>query len=199
MGISTQIKDEIVKGGTGKLYVIGDFSKYLNDNLVAQVLVRLEKSGLLIRISQGIYLYPERNRFGIVYPSLHTIANTIAERDKTTILPSGATALNELGISTQVPTNAVYLTTGSSRTVKIDNRTIVFKKGVPRYFSYKSNLMPLIVLSFKELGEKNIDDEVIHVVTAIINNSHEKELIKEDLAIAPIWIKKILLLIVKQI
>lgn len=197
--ISSQIKNEIIAAGTGKLYVVRDFAHYMNDELVTKVLFRLEKSGLLIRLSRGIYLYPERNRLGIVYPSMYMIANTIAERDKATILPTGAAALNQLGLSTQVPINAVYQTTGSPRVVRLGNRSIKFKQTAPKNFSYKSNLMPLIVSSLKELGKQNVNDEVVSRITDIMTNSHEKNLIKEDMALAPSWIRKILLPITKII
>lgn len=42
--------------------------------------------------------------------------------DNTKVLPSGMTALNTLGLSTQVPMNYTYLTTGSERTVNLSNR-----------------------------------------------------------------------------
>ena len=197
--ISAQIKKRITEGGTGKLYVISDFKEYLNDLLVAQVLSRLERSGFLIRITQGIYLYPEMTRFGVVYPSLHDIATTIAKRDNATIIPSGPTASNQLGLSTQVPMKAEYLTSGSPRVVKVDKRTINFKKCAPQYFLYKSQLMPLIVLSFKDFGKKNIDNEVLTRIREILHISPEKELVKEDLALAPLWIKQILIPIFKEI
>ena len=78
--------------------------------LVTRVLSRLKEEQFLVRLSQGIYLYPSRNRFGICKPSIDQIANAIAEKEHARIIPSGLTALNELGLSTQVPMNAVYIT-----------------------------------------------------------------------------------------
>ena len=44
--------------------------------------------------------------------------------------------------------NAVFLTTGSTRTIKIGNRKVLFKHSAPRNFVYKGTLMPLIVEPF---------------------------------------------------
>ena len=52
-------------------------------------------------------------------------------------MPTGSAALNLLGISTQVPMNAVYLTTGSSRVIKIGNRKITFKRSAPKNLEYE--------------------------------------------------------------
>ena len=89
--------------------MVSDFAHLNNDGLVTRALSRLEKEGVLIRLSQGLYLYPLRNKFGVLRPSIEDIAYAIAEKDKARIIPSGLTALNKLGLSTQVTMNAVYL------------------------------------------------------------------------------------------
>ena len=111
---------------------------------------RLEKNEILVRLAKGIYLYPKRNQFGIEYPSLTTIATEIAKRDKVDIMPTGATVLNQLGFSTQVPTNAVYITTGSARTLNIGNRKIIFKRATPKIAQYKGKVLPLVILAIKK-------------------------------------------------
>ena len=87
--------------------MVKDFAHLNNDGLVTRALSRLEKEGVLIRLSQGLYLYPSRNKFGILRPSIEEIAYAVAEKDKARIIPSG---LNKLGLSTQVTMNSVYLT-----------------------------------------------------------------------------------------
>ena len=62
------------------------------------------------------------------------MVQAIATRDNAQVLPSGMTALNILGLSTQVPMNYTYLTTGSERTVKLANRLVTLKRGGPQEF-----------------------------------------------------------------
>ena len=102
MVLSKVIKERIIQGGENKIYIISDFADLNNDALATRVLSRLEKDGLLVRLSQGVYLYPSRNRFGIYKPTIDVIAKAIAEKDRADIIPSGLTALNLLGLSTQV-------------------------------------------------------------------------------------------------
>ena len=102
---------------------------------------------MLVRISQGIYLYPMRNRFGILKPSIDDIAVAIAQKDKARIIPSGLTALNKLGLSTQVTMNdAVYLTDATAREIKIGNRTIVFKQ-LPLFHLRRQMLFSAMTMS----------------------------------------------------
>ena len=116
--LSKEIRNRIVQNGEGKLYIVSDFADLNNDALVTRVLSRLEKEQLLMRISQGVYLYSSINRYGVHKPSIDRIAKAIAEKDKARIIPSGLTALNILGLSTQVPMNAVYLTNATARTIQ---------------------------------------------------------------------------------
>lgn len=188
--LSKEIRNRIMQSGEGRLYVVGDFADLNNDALVTRVLSRLEKEKLLIRLSQGVYLYPNQNRYGVHKPSIDVIAKAIAEKDKTRIIPSGLTALNVLGLSTQVPMNAIYLTNGTPRIVTVGNRKIVFKKSVPRNFAYQSELFPLVVSAMKEMGEENINDDVILNLKKILAKETNQELIRQDFLIAPQWIRK---------
>ena len=126
--LTKQIRERIELQGENTLYMVRDFADLNNDGLVTRALSRLEKEGMLVRISQGIYLYPMRNRFGILKLSIDDIAVAIAQKDKARIIPSGLTALNKIALSTQVTMNAVYLTDATAREIKIGNRTIVFKE-----------------------------------------------------------------------
>lgn len=188
--LSKEIRNRIIENGEGMLYVVSDFADLNNDVLVTRVLSRLEKENFLIRLSRGVYLYPSRNRFGVHKPSIDVIAKTIAEKDKARIIPSGLTALNSLGLSTQVPMNAVYLTNGTPRTITVGNRKVIFKKGVPRNFAYQSELFSLAVSAMKEMGEENVNENMIQKIKEILAKEPNREVVKQDFLIAPQWVRK---------
>ena len=144
--LTKQIRERIELQGENTLYIVRDFADLNNDGLVTRALSRLEKEGMLVRISQGIYLYPMRNRFGILKPSIDDIAVAIAQKDKAGIIPSGLTALNKLALSTQVTMNAVYLTDATAREIKIGNRTIVFKQ-LPLFHLRRQMLFSAMTMS----------------------------------------------------
>ena len=144
--LTKQIRERIELQGENTLYMVRDFADLNNDGLVTRALSRLEKEGMLVRISQGIYLYPMRNRFGILKPSIDDIAVAIAQKDKARIIPSGLTALNKLGLSTQVTMNAVYLTDATARDIKIGNSTIVLKQ-LPLFHLRRQMLFSAMTMS----------------------------------------------------
>lgn len=188
--LTKEIRNTIDRNGPNKLYMVQDFAYLNNDGLVTRALSRLEKEGILIRLSQGLYLHPLRNKFGLLRPSIEEIAYAIAEKDKARIIPCGLTALNKLGLSTQVAMNAIYLTDATARELTIGNRKIIFKRSVPRNFAYKTDLFPLIVVAMRELGKDGVTDEHIAIIKQTIAKYGNADDIKYDYSIAPQWIKQ---------
>lgn len=190
MVLTKEIRNIIERNGPGRLYMVQDFAGLNNDGLVTRALSRLENEGMLIRLAQGLYLYSARNKYGILFPTIEKIAYAIAEKDKARIIPSGLTALNRLGLSTQVATNAVYITDATARELAIGNRKIIFKRAAPRNFAYKSDLFPMVVAAMKELGKDGVTDEHLKIIKQVIGKYGDIDEIRYDYNIAPQWIKK---------
>lgn len=185
------IKERITANGENCLYVVSDFADMENDSVVTRTLSRLAEEGLLVRVAQGLYLYPSRNRFGIQRPSIDTIAEAVAKKCQAQIIPTGLTALNVLGLSTQVTMNAVYITNGYPRSINVGNRKILFKKGTPKYFSFKSRRFAMIVLAMKEIGEKSMTQNMLDKILALVAQE-PAETYEADIRIAPQWIRRML-------
>ena len=139
--ITNEIENKLKNGRRGKILFASDFSFGLL-KAVNKAMERLTESGMLLRLAQGIYLYPQtdtRLGLGVLYPTVETIAREIAKRDKARIVPTGIYALNVLGLSTQIPMNVVFLTDGAARKIKIGNgQGIVFKRTIAKNLSYKT-------------------------------------------------------------
>lgn len=186
-----KIESEIKRRRRGKIYFADDFTSFGTSEAIKKALLRFEKSGMLIRLAQGIYLYPsidKRLGLGILYPSVENIAKEIARRDKARIVPTGLYALNVLGLSTQVPTNIIFHTDGAPRKIKIYNQFITFKHVVPKNLAYKSEILMLVVSALKEIGEQSVTDNDMKLVKQSISRD-TKENILHDIYLAPIWIR----------
>lgn len=91
---------------------------------IDQALSRLVRRGRLLRIGRGLYTHPVRSRFGARAPAPEAVIESLAERTGETITPSGAVSANRLGLTTQNPTKAVYMTSGPSRTLTIGKQQV---------------------------------------------------------------------------
>lgn len=167
-----------------------DFPEY-HSEFVGGTLAELTGNGMLVKLAQGIYAKPRKSRFGVVSPSVEKIVQAIAARDNAEILPSGITALNALGLSTQVPMNYTYLTTGSERTVKLANQQVVLKRGVPKNFCYRTRLIALMVQALKALKQDNVGQEELQTIRLLITKEPDKDTLVKDVDIMPAWMKRI--------
>lgn len=189
----SEITKRIKNTHTGQILFISDFSDLNgNEKVISRALSSEEKRGNVIRLANGVYLRPKNTRFGVVYPSVDEMVNAIARRDRAKVQPCGVTALNILGLSTQVPTKYTYLTSGSSRKLKLGNRLVELKRSVPKNFAFKTVLGALLMQALKSLGEKNISKQEIEQIHKLVSEETQKEAFKQDLSLMPIWMRKLI-------
>ena len=187
-----QILKKINNHTRGKIFFPDDFLKFGSSEAVRQALVRLKDNGELVRLAHGIYLYPKTDpQLGVLNPSIEKIAEAIAKRDKAKIIPTGTLAMNKLGLSTQVPLNAVYLTDGSPRSIQVGNRKIKFKRTVPKNLKAKGEISSLVIQALKEIGKGNVTEQQKEEITEHLKKEKPEHL-KHDIKLAPVWIREIM-------
>lgn len=175
----------------GTVFFASSFTEF-DEEYVAKLLSRFEYEKLITRISKGVYLRVKMTRFGPVYPPILDLVQEIAKRDSASVIPSGDTAANMLGFSTQVPMNPVFLTSGSSRKLRLGIRTVTLKHSAPRNFAYKGRLMSNMVQALRSIGEDNVTPEIESRIRELLVIHPEDSTFQHDLALAPAWISKII-------
>ena len=191
-----QIKSIIKKKRKGAIFFADDFKKIADGGTVRVSLFRLCKEGVLIRLANGIFLYPKIDKkygLGIIYPSIFEIANEIAKREKARLIPTGIYAMNRLGLSTQVPAKVIFLTDGAPRTIKIGQKaTIKFQKTTAKNLAFKGKITQLVCAALKEIGKNNVTEEQMQKIEQALSLETNKT-IKHDAELVPEWISKIIL------
>ena len=87
--------------------------------------------------------------------------------------------------------NIVMLTDGSPRVIKVGKRTIKFKKTTPKNLLAKGKISRLVIQALKEIGNGKVTEEEEQKIVALLRKGDEKDL-KHDMALAPVWIQKIM-------
>lgn len=169
----------------GTIFIPDDFTTCGTPDAVRSGLSRLCRNGKLYRFAKGIYYIPLYDKWDgtLREPSLDAIALKIAQRDNARIIPTGAYALNKLGLSTQVPANIIYITDGSARQVKFgENKSITFRHSNDLgNFAYQSQLMQLVVLAMREIGEKTITDAQKGIIKSMITEHVSEQDFNHDM------------------
>ena len=180
------------KAKRGSLFFTEDFLRFGNSKTISKALERLVKKGEVSRVARGIYARLEIDPvLGTIKPGVEAIAKVIAKRDKARIVPTGMTALNALGLSTQVPMNVVYLTDGAARRINLGKRKIIFKKASPKNLAAIGNISKLVIQALKSIGKDKITQNEIEIILNHLKNE-DKYRLEHDINLAPEWIRKIM-------
>lgn len=184
-----QVKRKIDRCKYGTMIFPDSFSG-LSPKYVNNVLGELVADGTILRIAQGIYLKPIVTRFGVVKPQTNEVVKAIAKRNKESVLPSGQTALNLLGLSEQVPAKITYVTSGSARTIIIDGKPVKFTTSVPKTFMPKNEFMAALFLALKSWKKEELDDNFKQNVVRLLRyHADKRDSMLKDLEFAPKWIR----------
>ena len=92
----------------GTLFFPEQFRDLGESTAIRKAFQRLSQNGKITRVTQGMYVIPKESLLlGKILPGAEEVAEAIAKRDRARIIPTGAQALNLLGLSTQVPMKIV--------------------------------------------------------------------------------------------
>ena len=189
--IESAIFYRIKRWGRGCVVLPANFLDLGSRQAVGIAFHRLEKAKTIRRLARGVYDYPIKDpMLGELSPTIEAVTKALTQRDQMKLQPSGAYALNLLGLSEQVPAKIVFLTEGQSRTLKIGPMTIQLRRTTPRNMATAGRLSGLIIQAFRSLGKEHVTLARINKLKSTIPLKQRKELLK-DLALAPAWMHPI--------
>ena len=194
-----QIRGNIEKAENGSVFVSTDFTDITDKKTVNMGLIRLADEGLIKKILFGVYYKPEFSELlgETVAPSPNKVAHALARNFGWTIVPCGDTALNLLGLSTQVPSQWVYVSDGAYKEYTFDNTTIKFKRTTNKEISKVSYKTALTIQALKALGKENITEQVISRLKKILTVEEKEKMLAESKS-ATSWVLELIKIICKD-
>lgn len=165
--------------------LLGKFSRSQADNLLSELL----KQGKIRRVTRGIYDYPKYSEFlkQTLSPDIDQVARAFARKFNWRIEVSGESALNMLGLSTQVVAKYIYLSDGANRSYDIMGTTLEFKKSSLKNIGFKYKESSLIVQALKVLGQEHVSSSTIKKMREQIDEKMYDKILK-DTKTATSWI-----------
>ena len=175
--------------GRGWAFSANDLLKKFSRQQADNVLSDLVKDGKIRRVCRGIYDYPKYSEFlkQDLSPDIDQVARAFARKFNWRIEVLGDTALNILGLSTQVVAKYIYLSDGSNRTYDILGTTLEFKKSSLKNIGFKYKESSLIVQALKTLGKERVTEEVIEMIRKRIEPKMYTKILK-DTQSSTVWI-----------
>lgn len=192
-GYMKRIRERVLSAENGMVFTTSDFADIADSDTVRQSLNRLVNSGILRRVFSGVFEKPKYSNLLKEYVATdpNAVANALARSYHWTIAPCGNTALNFLGLSTQVTATWSYISDGPYRIYEWDSTRIEFKHRANREITGLSYITVLVVQALKTLGKDNVTPEIIRILSDRLD-SKDKVLILKEAAEATDWVYDII-------
>ena len=188
-----QIKNRIKNFDSGKVFINNDFLDIAGNETVRRTLNQLVRENKIKRVINGFYYNPKYSELIGEYEavSIYELALAIARKYNWNIAPYNSTALNLLGLSTQVPTHYKYISSGRYKEYKIADTILEFKKVNPGEIANMSLKTATVIQAIKSLGKENITREVIRKIRENLTEKEKLDLMNESKSV-PAWIYEVI-------
>jgi len=190
--ISNKINRLINRAKPGDVLTTQDMLRFGSRGAVDNALSRLVKTGRVVRLAHGMYYLPKVSpRIGPLSPSLDQIASALARQTSSVIQPIGAAAANALGLSSQVPARAIYLTNGTARRRRVGSVTIELKHAGPRTLAGAGTKAGSVVHALRYLGQEGTSPGIIRQLDQQLSDM-DRQQIRRLIPQGPGWMRPVL-------
>jgi hypothetical protein len=123
--------------------------------------------------------------FGPRAPAVQKVVEELSMRWGETIVPSGASAANALGLTTQVPTGTVYLTSGRSRKITLGKQTIHLQHAPAWQLTLANEPAGEIVRALAWAGPEKVNIALKEIESKVPQSEFQR--ISQQISRLPLW------------
>ena len=180
-GYMQEIRARILAAEDGAVFVAPDFADIADTATIRQGLKRLYQSGIIRRIIRGVYEKPKYSKLLDEYVAADpdAVAKALARSYHWTIAPCGNTALNLLGLSTQVTAVWSYISDGPYKTYEWNSTKLEFKHRTNKEITGLSYMTSLVIQALKTLGRTNVTPEIMQALSEKLSEDEKQACLKE--------------------
>lgn len=180
-GYIKEMRERIISSEDGTIFIAPDFADIADSATIRQGLKRLCQSGIIRRIIRGVYEKPKYSRLLEEYVATdpNAVAKALARNYHWTIVPCGNTALNLLGLSTQVTATWSFISDGPYKTYEWNSTKLEFKHRTNKEITNLSYTTSLIISALKALKRNNVTPKVIQMLSEKLSDEEKQACLKE--------------------
>ena len=187
MSTSQAIRERIAVQPAGEPFTPALFAGLGSRASIDQALMRLVQAGRIERIGHGLYIVAKAGRFGVkTLPAPEQIARIVAGAEGATIEIHGAEAARRFGLTTQMPAQPVFYTTGSSRAIRLGKMTVRLQHVAPRKLALAGRPAGRALSALWYLGCRQVTPGTFKRIAEKLP-SGEFQALREAKALMPAW------------
>lgn len=158
---------------------------------VDQSLSRMVKAGLIERVTRGVFVRPEiSSHVGKVMPEPLKVAQILAKSTGAVIQVHGAEAARRLELTTQMPMQSVFSTSGPSKRIRVGKMEIRLQHVSPRKLALAGRPAGLALAALWYLGKSEVSPRTIEKVRSKLS-SCEFEALRSATSAMPAWMSDV--------
>jgi len=187
MTTAGNIRNRIKEIAIGEPFTSNQFNGFGTRASVDQTLSRLVKRGEIARVSRGVFVRPKNSRYvGQVMPEPSKVAQAIANAHGETIQVHGAEAARLLGLTTQMPLQSVFYTSGRNKEIRLGKLRLILKHVAPRKLALSGRPSGLALSALWYLGKEQVSPRTIKTIREKLTPEAFAEF-KEETRSMPAW------------
>ncbi len=177
-----------------------DFRDFGSRAAIDQTLARLCREGVVRRVARGMYDLPRTSKLlrGPAPASTDAVLDAVRRHDKVEISDDNVAAANALGLTTAVPVQPRYRTTGGRRNIRLGETVIELRPAGEKLAGWLKTDASVPVQALLYLGRKAAHDpKLIHSLRRKLSDRAIQAINKERRPI-PAWIDHVLELVAAE-
>ena len=179
MTASSMIKKYIDAIPQGKAFPSSALRTLATTDNIRQSLNRLVKAGEIKRVARGVFVKPKQSVLvGEILPSAFEIAASLSKSTGETITVQGAEAVRILQLTTQVPMQLIFYTSGNTRVLKFNNTKVKLKHVNPSRLIAPGTTPGLVICALNFMGHENVTPHTIEKIKSLISQKEFVETIR---------------------
>ena len=194
-----KMERRIISYPKGSAFVVSDFTDLMSYETAKKAIVKLAKSKKIRHVIRGVYDNPSYSSLlqEFTAPKPNEIAKALARNYNWNITVSGDAALNMLGLSTQVPANWCYISSGPYKKYEMGKVSIEFKHRADKSISGMSEKTAMVIQAIKAIGKGKMSPSTIQTISQRLSSEEKKTILAESRK-TTVWIYEIIKKICKE-
>lgn len=194
-----KMERRIISYPKGSAFVVSDFTDLMSYETAKKAIVKLAKSKKIRHVIRGVYDNPSYSSLlqEFTAPKPNEIAKALARNFNWNITVSGDAALNMLGLSTQVPANWCYISSGPYKKYEMGKVSIEFKHRADKSISGMSEKTAMLIQAIKTIGKGKMSPSTIQTISQRFSPEEKKTILAESRK-TTVWIYEIIKKICKE-
>jgi len=192
MTAAQAIREQIARQPAGEAFTPSLFAGVGTRAAIDMALMRHVKAGDIERVGRGLYVVPQPNRFGIKsMPPAEQVAHVVARSEGASIEVHGAEAARRFGFTTQMPTQSVFYTTGSSRKIRYGKLMIHLQHVASRKLLLAGRPAGQALCALWYLGRHQVGPSTFKRISQKLSAT-EFDILRQNKSAMPAWMSEAL-------